>query len=581
MGLERRIVMASFEVDYAPIFERLIEDAGNQVSRWIGLMDLAPHLPPALFDVVIDRLERTDMSGWADKEKQALRDRLREAATPHLRFPDAPWAMPRERAQKLLALADRFTIDDPLMRFAWLFGVRVELPDADLKDWQAQEAAASAERARAVRVLYESGGADLLISLSDQVAAPWTVGVAAADAQVAPDPIALIELALHSENERRIWFVRTFLLRLRERDGEDSIRKILADERSGSWPVKWRALVFTTLEFGPATWASVVKDGPAVSREYWWAVPLHGLGKLDRDRVRTIAGRLTEVDNYSGAIGFLALYAESADAIQVLEVIEAAASPDFAQTITWDRVGRDVLSLFGVVQSSKEVDQDRVAILEWRLVPLTGIGEYAPRALHQKLSRDPAFFVELISLVYRGEGEARDEEPSEQRKSIATRAYQLLAGWHVPPGRTEAGTIDAAELRAWIREARELSRQAGRLVVADIHIGDVLSYAPIGEDGVWPAEPIRDLIEDIQSDELDRGLIQGVFNSRGVTTRALTDGGAQERELAQKYANTAKALRNRWPRVAATIDRIADDYERQARREDIEAEMERREVGDA
>ena len=88
---------------------------------------------------------------------------------------------------------------------------------------------------------------------------------------------------------------------------------------------------------------------------------------------------------------------------------------------------------------------------------------------------------------------------------------------------------------------------------------------------MWATEEIRELIEELASTNLESGLTVGVFNLRGVTTRGVYDGGAQEWALAAKYRRWGEAVINRWPRTGRVLMQLADDYERAARREDLEA----------
>ena len=111
-----------------------------------------------------------------------------------------------------------------------------------------------------------------------------------------------------------------------------------------------------------------------------------------------------------------------------------------------------------------------------------------------------------------------------------------------------------------------------RADIGDEQIGQVLSGSPPGTDGAWPAEPVRELIEDIGSRELETGLHIGMTNSRGVTSRGIYDGGQQERELAARYRDWAKITASQWPRTSRVLRGLADDYERDARRMDLEAE---------
>ena len=68
----------------------------------------------------------------------------------------------------------------------------------------------------------------------------------------------------------------------------------------------------------------------------------------------------------------------------------------------------------------------------------------------------------------------------------------------------------------------------------------------------------------------------GVFNARGSTSRRSYEGGMQEWDLAAKYRLWAEAWMIEFPFVSKIIDSIADRYERDAAREDHEAEARRR-----
>jgi len=51
------------------------------------------------------------------------------------------------------------------------------------------------------------------------------------------------------------------------------------------------------------------------------------------------------------------------------------------------------------------------------------------------------------------------------------------------------------------------------------------------------------------------------------------EGGIQERKLAEDYAKMSKEMRIKWPRTAAMLRTIAESYDRDAKREDLHAEL--------
>jgi hypothetical protein len=84
---------------------------------------------------------------------------------------------------------------------------------------------------------------------------------------------------------------------------------------------------------------------------------------------------------------------------------------------------------------------------------------------------------------------------------------------------------------------------------------------------------VREIIEELSSEDLEDGIEIEVYNSRGWTSRDPTEGGVQERELAEQYTGYAAVLNDRWPRTAAMLRSIADTYSRDAGRHDVDAEL--------
>ncbi len=528
-------------------------------------------------DAVISELARVEIGEWTDEEKLAVWSILRESASRHLRFPDAVWSLPSEVAHGLLHVAERFEPDDPIRRIAWLFAPHVELPVETGSDWEAHEAAVGVARAAAVGQIWTRGGADAILRLCEQVDAPWTVGIGLADADVVPDLVIFVAESTSDKPRPPAWeCARAFLLRTAEKRGEAQVAPILTDGRTVRWSAELRAMVYTTLEFGPATWQAVEQEGDPIRTAYWSSVPFYGRGRLDPETISVVINNLRAVRNLVAAIRFLALYGGEANPGLILTVLEEATSPELGASIPWEQLGMDVLGLINRMQSDTEIESDRIARLEWILVPFVRSGHYEPRALEHKLSRDPAFFIEILSLAFRGEGEEPDPSPSDEVKARASRAVELLWEWHTPPGTDESGALDGGAIARWVDEARHLASEVGRRAVADLRIGEVMAHCPPGTDGVWPAEPVRDLIENLDSEEFRTGIVIGVGNARGITTRLLGAGGEQERDLAAKYEAAASSLRESWPMTSAVLTRIADSYDRDARRWDVDAEWERR-----
>jgi hypothetical protein len=182
--------------------------------------------------------------------------------------------------------------------------------------------------------------------------------------------------------------------------------------------------------------------------------------------------------------------------------------------------------------------------------------------------------VEVLSAVYRSSTEqenTEDEADREQKAAIASHAWTLLQSWHQVPGEKN-GEVDGPVLEAWVKEARRLCEEIGRTDIGDEKIGEMLAWAPADKDGIWPCEPVREVIEITRSRHLETGLYIGAKNKRGVTSRGVFDGGELERDLVIRYRGYADAVRLEWQRVAAVLDRIADSYDAEAQEHDDDVE---------
>ncbi|HEY2292829.1 MAG TPA: hypothetical protein VGM86_19175 [Thermoanaerobaculia bacterium] len=244
----------------------------------------------------------------------------------------------------------------------------------------------------------------------------------------------------------------------------------------------------------------------------------------------------------------------------------------------------DLVEVFSCLEQPS-ISIERLAKLEWAYLKIFN-HHAGPPTLSRYLAQNPSFFVDVISRVYRPrspQGHEAEEAQAEletstdeARESIARNAYQLLSGWRILPGTREDGTIDGEALKQWIYEARDLLGTAHRLEVGDIHIGSVLASSPPAPNGIWPCVEVRDVLEVLQSAEVESGLQMRIHNDRGVTMRGMLDGGGQELELAAKYREQSEQLADQWPRTAAVLRGLAGSYEQEARHYEADAERRRK-----
>jgi hypothetical protein len=216
-------------------------------------------------------------------------------------------------------------------------------------------------------------------------------------------------------------------------------------------------------------------------------------------------------------------------------------------------------------------DESVIAHFEFVFAPLLQ-HDRESKALFHQLSENPSLFVDYVTNAYGDDHTTPEDraEFSQEAMTLARLSYNVLREWRTLPGSKPDGTIDHSILNTWVAEAREGLAKVERVRGGDHCIGQLLSGAPAGSDGIWPTEAVRNLIESIDSDAVREGFEVGKLNARGVTTRGALDGGVQEVVLAEQYESDARQVATRWPSVARVLRNLATHYRESARHEDIQ-----------
>lgn len=361
--------------------------------------------------------------------------------------------------------------------------------------------------------------------------------------------------------------------------GETWVNKLLDKARNEHWSAEAVTRVLCALPAQRWVWDRAAASGEAVSSLYWRRVHTFMINGDASEVTFAIehliqAGRALRAIDLAGHNVRKELPSELLSRLLLAAVRqERSEQPgDSNATVMLQHFVEEILLY---LDERNELSENDIARLEWAYLPLLTHSRRKPKALEDFLARSPAFFVEVLSALYRPDPESgvveSEHANSEHAAAVVKQAFDLLQSWRRVPG-SYGATVDAAALKSWMTEARTLSTKAGRGRIADQTIGHVLAKAGNDADGFWPPIGIRDAIESTRSRELEQGIAIGVLNKQGVTVRSPTDGGQQERDLAVFYRASSQAVASKWLRTSALLDRIAKDFEQMAERHDESAE---------
>ena len=347
-------------------------------------------------------------------------------------------------------------------------------------------------------------------------------------------------------------------------------------ERTKAAAVTPQALadVFLAAASDRDTWIRLGNETSEVQRRYWESMNSWAVSWEDEADVVFVALKLLDVHRSATVAEWTSHQPVHREiVIRTLEQLPAdlmnASVPEARSN--WSMY--DITSLLEKLDESAEVDDGTIAHLELPFISALSHDSRRELALHREISRNPALFADLIAHMYRRHDGQTDAAADEHTTEVAgSILVPIMMGQGIVPGKMADGAVDHDALAAWVNEARRLCTERGRGGIGDDMIGQLLSRAPVGDDGIWPCEPVRELLEQINSQNMGNGFAVGTRNRRGVTSRGVFDGGTQERTLSGEYRRQANEIGARWPTTAGLLRRIAESYEHDAQWHDRDAE---------
>lgn len=561
--------------------DRLIDCAKEHPQRIACLIAKVPIFDKPRINATLAHADKFTNPGASDEDRDLIRTALRKHIHWHRNYDQARGKDLDAKLKSVECLYEKLAPDDLIVRHRWLFKDGwPELP-ARVRDAGFGKRGELVEtwRSRALSEVHSERGLPGIEQLA-LACAPQSYYVGIGLSKLNIEVVELAEwIAQKSGNftfDEPLTMAVSGLLRASgSQRCMQIVNAVLEQARSRGWDPGRTARFLILAPEHRTIWDIVASCGTEVEEAYWASTtPSPRLANEKGDfeftlRRLLIAGRPRTALLVSH---FDMKEVEPTILAEMLERFLTGEEPKAALPDAWS-LGEAIDAL----EASGSIENDRLIRLEFGLIPTLGFeGEHHAKSLYQAILSDPRLFTELICIHYKpANTTSEDESQSEDRQVAARIAWRVLHHCRRLPGTQPDGTVDRDKFVQFIEETRELCRQADRLDGCDLKIGEILAHSPTGTDGVWPFEPARGVLDRPDVENMRRGFRTGTMNKRGVTSRAMDEGGGQEQSLADEYRKHARALQHSHVNLAAAIEEISRSYEREGQRQDIEAQLRR------
>ena len=522
---------------------------------------------------------------WADSKadgnaKADLRERIRRFAFTRFGHRRDLSDATRDRARRAYAYLQS---GDSVVRHAWLFANQWiefsadEAGSGDI-DFDKREERIHELRCSAMAEIWTEGGFEGLKALLSGGSAAEVVGY----------PLGLVirgtvekanflQQCLSVTGDLESQFDGCIAGFLRSFNQDDECDAILTAVADGDDPERTVRL-FRCASFGQVTWRLLDRFDKEVRDRYWQEVFPYW-NRFSEAELIELIDRLLEAQRPRAAFHTVRFAWPQIETSRLKRLLLAVATVDTEPSEHYRLDAHQISDALKALDGRPNVSPDEMAQLEFLYVDALDRSEHGIPNLERQIAESPGMFVRVLALACKRHHGGLDPpewriEDNERRAGMALSALSLFDQMKHIPGTGTDGKVDTEALLAWVTKVRRLCAEHDREAIGDQQIGQLLSRASTEENGIWPCQPVCEVIEKIASEQIGIGFGIGVQNARGVQWRG--KGGTQERDLAAEYRNQAKQRAFEYPYVSGVLESIADDYDRVAKWWDDEEEIEKR-----
>lgn len=540
-----------------------IEVAGHTLQKLLNLLDSLSKFGSSQKARFVSALVIATES-VPQENSFATWDKLRKFIVHNRNYAGTFWALPEADLTMLDPIELNLRPVDVVQNNVWLFETGIPEFDGAPEDVTSHQQMCDKFRESAIQNIRNIKGVRGVVRLLHEPVSTYLVSQAIAAAWGhCEDTMEYLDICLSEGNAQSRETVSLVSATLHFQFGEAWTTDLLAKAEKCKWgPIQLTECLIRYPD-DLETFRLVESFGQTAVDYFWRQRNVYlrrAAGKTSTYAIRKIIkhGRASEAIQ-AGVSRLPARLAVDLVSAAVDELVALQALPPGANMLAY-HFDRAISSLM----DRKGIPIERLATLEYKVFPLLRYNDSQnkQRAMHRILARSPQLFVKLVSQVSWPEGNdfVKPERVDTEIRERANIARQIFETWETVPGWDSNGGLNSEIFMGWAAEARTLAKYAEREASVDVAIGRILSRAPLSpSETSWPSHQIASILQHLQSDSVDAGVLDVILND-GVTTRGFLDGGEQEHSVARFWSARSAALPAGFSRAKRLCEQVATHY---------------------
>lgn len=539
----------------------------NDSVKWCKLLQLFSNLPEDLLDDMLNQLS-DELSSMPDNDKECIKTELRQLIHSHRYFSSSGWKMSEKALEKLESFCKNISFVNQMYEYLYLTLPKYDIPlydpypmgdDRKLNEEKTEivvkEAFADIKRLNLdISMLVENQKSNYSTDIGQMIAQYYSLNTFEE-----PVFIKLLEVA-------PILTIAGYVQQLY--NGDLDVIKLalrLCTKHNCSKDLYARILAIATPN--KSTIEFVLSQPKDIQETYFCNRTFYGDESFDV--LPTIIKKCIEFGAFNNLLRILDSTKDTLPAPKLLEFVEEF--PMMLKKNNGNVTSIDSYLIEKILKHAKTLIDDDIEKYE----KISGVELWFYKSINwdkmlctQHLFKtNPSYFAELLKIIFKtDDGDGKTLTKKEQ--AMVSYWYDFYMHATFCPGEIN-GKIDKEILCKWVSHFKELLNLQKQTSLFKSEIGRLFAFSPVGEDGCYPHEHVRELIETYYDDELSSSYSIAEFNKRGVYT---FDAGEGEKRLAELSKENANKIRIKFPKTATLYDIISRNYFKQAKMERERAE---------
>ncbi len=555
----------SFYVSYTNI---LLDNVNGDVIKLIKLLELLPGYPDELFDNTLSYLD-TLLSGLSDSDKEQIKTTLRKVVYKHRRFENAKWATSSERIEKIEEICISISFNDPAFDFLYL----TDSDDTPIFNPVAYESEGDDyhknENAIAEAVAFEMKRfKELHIDLSHFLSlktidtysrigtylgkyysdSNYDENILSAIVTSTCNPQIAVSYVWNCSDSRltEVYFAIEYLR-----------KEHFADE--------FYIAFIGVLPFDEKTQPYIHELPDDAAEKYWSHFKRYHLN--NKEILNEAILNLLKYSNWEVLYFVMRKHETMLTVDEILTIISDSTKKMIIENHTiGNNEANHIEEMLSIVYERIDNEYENYPnLFELEIRLFNVLGWEKMKCCQYLFANNANYYGDIILLLH------NNKDPDNKFSTDKyMNLYSLEQDINFCPGASN-NTINVDVLNSWINAFHIRLTEGGQVSLFYRKLGKLFAYSPLGTDGLFPHEAIREKIEEIGNDELIHEFAFAIIYKRGMYP---VTAGKGEYALAQKYEKLKKKFEIRYPKTSKIFDIISNSYMDESIQERYAAENE-------